>query len=89
MHDTMMVNWILSIPVRCGASYEGKCYRIKYLQFMLISIIRTQCVSDTVFVLLLATLLDINKLLDWKMLKHEGIILTWVMLRKFNMKRLL
>lgn len=89
MHDTMMVNWILSIPVRCRASYEGKCYRIKYLRFMLISIIRIQCVSDTVFVLLLATLLDINKLLDWKMLKHEGIILTWVMLRKFNMKRML
>lgn len=88
MHDTMMVNWILSIPVRCRASYEGKCYRIKYLRFMLISIIRIQCVSDTVFVLLLTTLLDI-KLLDWKMLKHEGIILTWVMLRKFNMKRLL
>lgn len=56
---------------------------------MLISIIRTQCVSDTVFVSLPGTLLDINKLLDWKMLKHEGIILTWVMLRKFNMKRLL
>lgn len=85
----MMVNWILSIPVCCRGSYEGKCYRIKYLRFMLISIIRTQCVSDTVFVSLPATLLDINKLLDWKMLKHEGIILTWVMLRKFNMKRLL
>lgn len=62
---------------------------IKYLRFMLISIIRTQCVSDTVFVLLPATLLDINKLLDRKMLKHEGIILTWVVLRRFNMKRLL
>lgn len=85
----MMVNWILSKPVCCRASYEGKCHRIKYLRFMLISIIRTQCVSDTVFVSLPATLLDINKLLDWKMLKHEGIILTWVMLRKFNMKRLL
>lgn len=31
---------------------------------MLISIIRTQCVSDTVFVLLPATLLDVNKILD-------------------------
>lgn len=86
----MMVNWILTIPVCCRASYEGKCYRIKYLRFMLISItcIRTQCVSDTVFVLLPATLLDINKLLDRKILKCEGIILTWVVLRRFNMKRL-
>lgn len=39
---------------------------------MLISIIRTQCVSDTVFVLLPDTLLDINKLLDRKMLKGIG-----------------
>lgn len=43
---------------------------------MLISIIRTQCVSDTALVLLPATLLDVNKILDRKMLKSGGIILT-------------
>lgn len=96
MHDTMMINWIFllwklrqkSIPVCCRDSCEGKCYRIKYLWFMLISIIRTQCVSDTVFVLLPATLLDVNKILDQENAEKWRYHID-IMLRRFNMKSLL
>lgn len=54
---------------------------------MLISIIRTQCVSDTVFVLLPATLLDVNKILDQENAEKWRYI--DIMLRRFNMKSLL